>query len=142
MGFLRRILREQFVEKKPAELKADIMMISGCEDVQTSADVSNVATFKLPDSAGRAGSACTSALLHVLYKDHAKLDEDLSFTEVLQRIERSCSLKIRANSSGTNLLLYGMQRSFPFLFLFTSLAHVHDTCPSVVVSTAHGFSCD
>jgi metacaspase-1 len=42
-------------------------MISGSHDTQTSADVSNVGTFKLPDPAGRAGGACTSALLQVLH---------------------------------------------------------------------------
>jgi hypothetical protein len=42
---------------------ARIIMISGCEDTQTSADVSNVSSFALPDPNGRAGGACTSALL-------------------------------------------------------------------------------
>lgn len=43
-------------------------MISGCQDEQTSADVSNVSKYGLPDSNG-AGGACTSALLRTLY-DH------------------------------------------------------------------------
>jgi hypothetical protein len=38
MGFLARAIRKQFEERKPPELKADIRMISGCEDRQTSAD--------------------------------------------------------------------------------------------------------
>jgi hypothetical protein len=42
-------------------------MISGSHDTQTSADVSNVGSFQLPDPAGRAGGACTSALLQVLH---------------------------------------------------------------------------
>jgi hypothetical protein len=58
-------------------------MFSGCKDEQTSADVSNVATFELPDPAGRAGGACTSAMLKVLYADHKKVEEDLSFEAVL-----------------------------------------------------------
>lgn len=58
-------------------------MISGCQDSQTSADVSNVASFQLPDPAGNAGGACTSALLKVLYADQRQPDEDLSFQEVL-----------------------------------------------------------
>jgi hypothetical protein len=45
MGFLRRKLRERFEEKKPRGLTADIRMISGCEDAQTSADVSNVSSL-------------------------------------------------------------------------------------------------
>ena len=42
-------------------------MFSGSHDVQTSADVYNTGQFQLPDPAGRAGGACTSALLKVLY---------------------------------------------------------------------------
>lgn len=59
MGFLDRALRDQFEESKPDVLQADIRMISGCEDQQTSADVSSVQDFQLPDPAGRAGGACT-----------------------------------------------------------------------------------
>jgi metacaspase-1 len=53
---------------------------------QTSADVSNVAKFGLPDPAGKAGGACTSVLLNILYKDHAKPDHDMSFVEVLEQM--------------------------------------------------------
>ena len=49
-------------------IAAEFHMISGSADSQTSADVSNVNQFQLPDPAGRAGGACTSALLQVLYK--------------------------------------------------------------------------
>lgn len=48
-------------------IPAEVHMISGSHDTQTSADVSNVGTFRLPDPAGRAGGACTSALLQVLH---------------------------------------------------------------------------
>ena len=47
-----------------SNVKARVLMISGCEDSQTSADVSNVSQFSLPDPQGKAGGACTSALLH------------------------------------------------------------------------------
>lgn len=43
---------EQYERSKPDELRKDIRMISGCQDKQTSADVSNVASFQLPDPAG------------------------------------------------------------------------------------------
>jgi len=33
-------------------IPAEVRMISGCRDEQTSADVSNVANFSLPDPAG------------------------------------------------------------------------------------------
>ena len=46
-----------------SRIKATVVMISGCEDAQTSADVSNVSSFSLPDPNGRSGGACTSALL-------------------------------------------------------------------------------
>ena len=45
-----------------------------------------MASFQLPDPKGRAGGACTSAMLKVLYADHKKLDEDLSFQEVLLKM--------------------------------------------------------
>lgn len=80
------ITRDQFEESKPDEMRKDIRMISGCEDVQTSADVSNVGSFNLPDPAGRAGGACTSTLLKLLYADEQELDEDLTFTEVLDKM--------------------------------------------------------
>lgn len=76
-------LMEAFGDDKPKVLTADVTMISGCEDHQTSADVSNVSSFALPDPSGRAGGACTSTLLNVLYKDEQTPEEDLSFVEVL-----------------------------------------------------------
>lgn len=39
--------------------------------------------FRLPDPAGRAGGACTSTLLNILYKDEQTPEVDLSFIEVL-----------------------------------------------------------
>ena len=66
-------------------------MISGCEDAQTSADVSNVANFQLPDPHGRAGGACTSTLLRILYKDDTVPEDDLSFTQVLEKMREDLS---------------------------------------------------
>jgi len=67
-------------------IPAEIRMISGCKDSQTSADVSNVASFKLPDPAGRAGGALTSCLLNVLYSDKTAPNADLSFQDVLLQV--------------------------------------------------------
>lgn len=61
-------------------------MISGSHDSQTSADVSNVSQFQLPDPAGRAGGACTSAILQVLYKDKHQQAESLTWVELLRRM--------------------------------------------------------
>lgn len=78
-----QMTQEEFEQNKPDELRKDIRMISGCADHQTSADVSNVSSFQLPDPAGHAGGACTSTLLKILYEDEQIPEEDLSFTEVL-----------------------------------------------------------
>jgi hypothetical protein len=48
--------------------------------------VSNVGKFRLPDPAGRAGGACTSALLKVLYADHHASGMDLSWVDVLRKM--------------------------------------------------------
>ncbi|KAL3931371.1 MAG: hypothetical protein SGARI_004225 [Bacillariaceae sp.] len=80
-----------FEDNKPDNLKNDIRMISGCEDAQTSADVSNVANFQLPDPHGRAGGACTSTLLRILYKDDTVPEDDLSFTQVLEKMREDLS---------------------------------------------------
>ncbi len=45
---------------------------------QQSTEVSNVKTFELPDPAGKAGGACTSALLQTLYRDEG--DDDIRYT--------------------------------------------------------------
>ena len=87
MGFLDDRQRQAFEENMPRELKqADIWMISGCEDRQTSADVSNVNSFKLPDPAGRAGGACTATLLKVLYQMEDSPWQEQSFIQVMDQM--------------------------------------------------------
>jgi hypothetical protein len=86
MTFLNDQQRREYETTKPRELKADIWMISGCEDKQTSADVSNIATFQLPDPAGRSGGACTAALLNVLHEDKQCKEDTYTFTEVLTKM--------------------------------------------------------
>jgi metacaspase-1 len=53
-------------------------------DIKASADVYNVSQFQLPDPAGRAGGACTSALLQVLYKDKQSTDNNLTWVQLLR----------------------------------------------------------
>lgn len=67
-------------------IPAEVHMISGCRDEQTSADVSNVASFSLPDPKGRAGGALTSALLNVTYADHKNTGKDLSYQQTLLQV--------------------------------------------------------
>lgn len=50
-----------------------------------------MASFKLPDPAGRAGGACTSALLQVAYNDHHDTAKDLSFQQVLLKMRNVLS---------------------------------------------------
>jgi metacaspase-1 len=80
-----------FEDEKPDTMKTDIRMISGCDDHQTSADVSNVNSFQLPDPAGRAGGACTSTLLRILYQDETTPEDVLSFTQVLEKMREDLS---------------------------------------------------
>ncbi|KAL3815315.1 hypothetical protein ACHAXA_006817 [Cyclostephanos tholiformis] len=81
-----KVTQDEYEANKPQELRKDIRMISGCQDKQTSADVSNVSSFQLPDPCGRAGGALTSTLLKVLYADEKASNDDLSFTEVLEKV--------------------------------------------------------
>ena len=64
-------------------IRSTVRMISGCMDSQTSADVSNVSQFQLPDPAGRSGGACTSAFLRIMYNEQQRPSYDLTFAEVL-----------------------------------------------------------
>jgi len=66
-------------------IPANVRMISGCRDSQTSADVGHVGAFQLPDPAGRAGGACTSALLKVLYSN-ASTGITSSWVDVLMKM--------------------------------------------------------
>mmetsp|Transcript_8045 Transcript_8045/g.12307 ORF Transcript_8045/g.12307 Transcript_8045/m.12307 type:complete len:306 (+) Transcript_8045:144-1061(+) len=66
-------------------IPAEVNMISGSHDAQTSADVFNVSQFQLPDPQGRAGGACTSAVLKVLYDNNAA-SEPLTWVTLLRRM--------------------------------------------------------
>ena len=68
----QQMTTEEYENTKPDELKKDIRMISGCHDKQTSADVSNVSSFQLPDPAGEfisvfVGSRCVLILQYILF---------------------------------------------------------------------------
>lgn len=62
-------------------------------DTQTSADVGNVATFKLPDAAGKAGGALTSAMLSVIYKEEKPSAQNLSFVDVFLKARKVVKAK-------------------------------------------------
>ena len=62
-------------------------------DSQTSADVGNVASFQLPDAAGKAGGALTSAMLSVIYKEETPSAKDLTFVDVFLRAKKVVKAK-------------------------------------------------
>lgn len=72
-----------YAERIEQAIPAEFHMISGSHDIQTSADVSNVSQFDLPDPAGKAGGACTSTLLQVLYKNGIAT-QNISWVECLR----------------------------------------------------------
>lgn len=67
-----------FDDEVARAIPADFYMFAGASDSQQSTEVSNVKTFELPDPAGKAGGACTSALLQTLYRDDD--DDDIRYT--------------------------------------------------------------
>lgn len=79
-----------FAEKVASQIPSEVRMISGCHDAQTSADT-NITSFQLPNPAGRAGGACTAALLQVLYNrpSIASANDNTSWVEVLRRMREN-----------------------------------------------------
>eukprot|EP00581_Thalassiosira_minuscula_P001705 CAMPEP_0183740120 /NCGR_PEP_ID=MMETSP0737-20130205/58786_1 /TAXON_ID=385413 /ORGANISM="Thalassiosira miniscula, Strain CCMP1093" /LENGTH=315 /DNA_ID=CAMNT_0025975105 /DNA_START=147 /DNA_END=1094 /DNA_ORIENTATION=+ len=80
-----------YQDRIDAEIPADVHMISGCHDTQTSADA-NITQFELPDPAGRRGGACTAALLRVFYNDGDDDPQDFqgqSWVDVLRRMREN-----------------------------------------------------
>jgi hypothetical protein len=83
---------EEKKEEEEVEQVANVFMISGCMDSQCSMDLGDVSgKFILPEANGNPGGALTSALLEVLYKNHEKLEENLSFVQVLEDMRRNLS---------------------------------------------------
>ena len=75
-----------FDQQARQAIPAEVNMISGSADSQTSADVYNVNQFQLPDPAGKAGGACTSALLQVMHDYHDNGGEQLTWVSLLRRM--------------------------------------------------------
>jgi hypothetical protein len=75
-----------YAERIEHAIPAEFHMISGSHDMQTSADVFNTSQFELPNPAGKAGGACTSALLQVLYKDNHAASSQMSWVECLRKM--------------------------------------------------------
>ena len=71
---------------------ADVVMLSGCGDSQTSADVSNVQAFGLPAGSGPggAGGACTNALASTLLKSGGG---SMRFVDLLEKMRQDLKRK-------------------------------------------------
>lgn len=80
-------MADAFDQKAEQAIPAEVRMISGCADSQTSADVSNVGNFQLPNPQGRSGGACTAGLLQVLYAE--KNNPALSWVDILRQLRTS-----------------------------------------------------
>ena len=78
--------KEEYENTKPDELKKDIRMSSGCHDKQTSADVSNVSSFQLPDPAGECYWMCDMIVLYVFDFRGANSE----FIVIIMNITRPC----------------------------------------------------
>lgn len=79
--------QQKFASQAKKAIPANVRMISGSHDLQTSADVGNInSQFELPNPAGRAGGACTAALLQVLYDAHDRGDVDMSWVDALREM--------------------------------------------------------
>jgi hypothetical protein len=72
-------------------------MCSGCKDDQTSGDVNDVSTFKLPAvvGPGGAGGACTNSMMQTFYKSTA-LQIPLMSVKSLSRLYRGLCFAISA----------------------------------------------
>mmetsp|Transcript_23298 Transcript_23298/g.50946 ORF Transcript_23298/g.50946 Transcript_23298/m.50946 type:complete len:232 (+) Transcript_23298:244-939(+) len=91
--------KNNFDEQVEYLIPAQVRMISGCHSLETSADVSNIHSIagkgKLPSPEGRAGGACTTALLSILYDaqkrkndNHYSGDGSTTFQQLLLELRR------------------------------------------------------
>jgi hypothetical protein len=62
---------DEYASRAADVIQATVIMFSGCQDCQTSADVYNTASFGLPADAGPggAGGACTSSMIKALSEE-------------------------------------------------------------------------
>lgn len=61
----------EYADRAAKAIPATVVMFSGCQDSQTSADVFNTSSFGLPEDAGPggAGGACTSSMVKALHEN-------------------------------------------------------------------------
>jgi len=75
----------EYVQDTQNAVAADVIMLSGCKNEQTSADVGNVQSFHLPVgmSPGGAGGACTNSMISALEQN-----PDLTIIELLEQMRQ------------------------------------------------------
>ena len=73
-----------FDDKVEKCIPAQFFMISSSQDHQTSNEAYNASAFELPDPAGKAGGASTSALLDVFYTRGHDVGYGISWVEILK----------------------------------------------------------
>ena len=83
-------------------IPATVRMISGCHTEETSADCRNVLSnsTNLPHPAGRAGGACTSALLDLLYHHHHHANNNNASKTTLTYQELLVTLRSKLAAQG------------------------------------------
>mmetsp|Transcript_11475 Transcript_11475/g.31728 ORF Transcript_11475/g.31728 Transcript_11475/m.31728 type:complete len:358 (-) Transcript_11475:63-1136(-) len=73
-----------FDDKVHKCIPAEFFMISSSQDSEISNEAYNTGSFELPDPAGKAGGACTSAILEVFYSRGHEVGQGMSWVDVLK----------------------------------------------------------
>lgn len=76
------MVKENFDEKVKKIIRSEFYMISSSADYQQSEEAYNTNQFELPNPAGKAGGACTSAFLQAMYEN----GDGSSWVETLQQM--------------------------------------------------------
>tara|TARA_R110002050_G_scaffold57690_1_gene129887 strand:+ start:1304 stop:1798 length:495 start_codon:yes stop_codon:yes gene_type:complete len=84
--------RDAYVQQCEKAVPSDVRMFSGCKDHQTSADVSNIASFGLPETSGPAGAggACTNSMMLALQQN-----PDLTWVQLLDEMRKILKQKVK-----------------------------------------------
>jgi len=88
------VTNDEFDAKAKKAIPAEIHVLSGCQDMETPADVSDVGQFKLPNAEGQVGGACTAAFLQILYAARESTCElDFCWVRVLGAMRQNLKAK-------------------------------------------------
>lgn len=79
---MRGLADREFDQRVKQVIRSNFNMISSSADHQQSEETYNAGSFELPNPAGKAGGACTSAFLQAMYEN----GEGASWVETLQQM--------------------------------------------------------